>query len=87
MKADALTHYMTIYCLKDTGVVSKEGKEASKQIPHHVINYRPVTLMIKKMQGAVTTETFILFFSGNGVPVYHCTLSSATSLLPDFCSP
>lgn len=43
--------------------------------------------MTKEMQGAVTMGTFILFFPGKGAPVSHCTLSSATSCLPDFCSP
>lgn len=43
--------------------------------------------MTKEMQGAVTMGTFILFFSGNGAPVSHCTLSSATSCLPDFFFP
>lgn len=65
----------------------KGGKEASQQVPCHVIHRRPVTLMTKEMQGAVTMGTFILLFSGNCAPVSHCTLSSATSRLPDFCSP
>lgn len=77
---------MSSICLKDTGIVSKKGKKLRKG-PCHVINYSPVILMTKEMQGAVTMGTFILFFSGNGAPVSHCTLSSAASCLPDFFFP
>lgn len=69
MKADALTHWITIYYLKDTVVVSKEQRDASQQVSCHVINYRPVTLMTKERQGAGTMRTFILSSSGKGAPV------------------
>lgn len=68
-------------------VTSTEGKEASQQVPCHVINYGPVTLMTEETQGAVTMGTFIFLLSGDAAPVSHCTLSSAASRLPDFCSP
>lgn len=87
MKAAALTHWITIYYLKNTVVVSREGREAPQQVPRHVVNYRPATLMTKEMQGAATMRSFVSPFSGKGAPVSHCTLSSAASRLPSFCSP
>lgn len=86
MKAGALTHWITIYYLKDTVVVSQEGREAPQQVPCHVVNHRPATLMTKEMQGAAAMRTFVSS-SGKGAPVSHCALSSAASRLPGFCSP
>lgn len=68
-------------------VASEKGEEASQQVPCRVINYGPVTLMTEEMQGAATMGTFIFLFAGHAAPGSPCTLSSAASRLPDFCSP
>lgn len=86
MRAGVVTQRITMHWISDR-VASKEGREASQQVPCHVINYGLVTLMTKEIQGAVTMGTFIFLSSGNAAPVSHCTLSPAASCLPDFCSP